>query len=82
VCLAGLCHSVYGTNVYRRVLISPEDRISVRAAIGEEAEQLVYLFSTIDRPRCLAERGGLEGETYRNLLAIEIANLSEQGSSN
>jgi hypothetical protein len=63
-------------------LISPEDRISVRAAIGEEAEQLVYLFSTIDRPRCLAERGGLEGETYRNLLAIEIANLSEQGSSN
>jgi hypothetical protein len=81
VCLAGFYHSVYGTNVFRRVLIDRRERATVRVAIGEAAEELVYLFCSIDRPRCLSERGDLKPEIYRDLLAIEIANLVEQGSS-
>lgn len=44
VCLAGLFHSVYGTEAFRRAVVRPGDRNRVREVIGTQAERLVHLF--------------------------------------
>ena len=49
VCEAGAFHSVYGTDVYEGQLVPASERDRVRAAIGEAAERLVYLFSMMSR---------------------------------
>lgn len=77
VCLAGLFHSVYGTTAYQHVTVPLEQRQEVRSLIGIEAEQIVFEFCSLDRPSCF-----LTGQLRnRDLLAIEIANLQEQGST-
>ena len=53
VCAAGLFHSIYGTPRYQHVSLSLLQRDSLRALIGEPAEQLVFLFSTCHRPQDL-----------------------------
>ena len=98
VCAAGLCHSLYGTNVFRvSVLRRTADRRRLANVIEPRAEHLVYLFSFIDRPKALISvrkcghkvgikvSGGrsfvaVSKRTYARLLAIELANLIEQGS--
>lgn len=92
VCMAGLFHSVYGTNAFRRVTVAASRRSEVRALAGEEAERLAWLFGTMERPRAIVE--GLRGKAIRpadeheplldgawihKLAAIECANLLEQG---
>src|SRR4051794_16085550 len=49
VCIGGLVHSIYGTEVFKPVSIPRERRSEVRAIIGEEAEYLGYLFSGLKR---------------------------------
>jgi aspartate beta-hydroxylase len=49
VCEAGAFHSVYGTDVYGRRLVPRSERRLIRAAIGEAAERLVFLFSVMAR---------------------------------
>lgn len=44
MCLAGLCHSVYGTESYTKQSVPLSDRKEFQKIIGEEAEELVYLF--------------------------------------
>lgn len=44
VALAGLFHSVYGTDSFSRPLLRRHDRERVRALIGEQAERLAYLY--------------------------------------
>jgi hypothetical protein len=56
VCLAGLYHSVYGTDVFQTVTLRPEARGRVAAEVGAEAENLAYLY-------CALRRDSL----YRNL---------------
>src|SRR5258705_7180313 len=46
---AGLFHSAYSTDVYRRHLLDPSERDQLRAVIGEKAERLVYLFGNVPR---------------------------------
>src|SRR5262245_12534106 len=48
-CLAGLFHSIYGTEVFRAVAAALSQRPRIRAVIGERAEELAYLFSACDR---------------------------------
>jgi len=55
--LAGLYHSVYGTEAFRAATIAPAERGRVRARIGARAERLVHLYSTIAR-RTLYENLG------------------------
>jgi len=55
--LAGLYHSVYGTEAFRTTTIAPAERGRVRARIGARAERLVHLYSTIAR-RTLYENLG------------------------
>ena len=50
VCLAGLYHSVYGTGGFEGQLLPLSQRPALRESIGQEAEELVYLFAACDRP--------------------------------
>lgn len=94
VCRAGLFHSIYGTNSFPIRSAAVSDRPAIRAAIGDEAERLAFLFCTTDRPvsllRALVHRqaelpdlvnGGTHAVSPAELAAlieIEVANLVEQ----
>ena len=78
VCMAGLFHSIYGTNTFKHQ--SMDDRGKLIEIIGVRAELLVHLFSTADRPLFESIK---DKEVRRNLLEIEAANLLEQdGNAN
>ncbi|MER7000289.1 DUF6817 domain-containing protein [Streptomyces sp. NPDC000410] len=47
--LAGLCHAFYGTDGFSTSLLPLERRGELAAAIGEEAEALVYFYASCDR---------------------------------
>ncbi len=46
---AGLCHAFYGTDGFAVALGDPSRRDELVSIIGEEAEQLVYLYASCDR---------------------------------
>ncbi|BAC68334.1 hypothetical protein AQJ43_31445 [Streptomyces avermitilis] len=47
--LAGLCHAFYGTDGFPAALLSLDRRDELAAAIGVEAEGIVYLYASCDR---------------------------------
>jgi hypothetical protein len=47
--LAGLCHATYGTDGFGTALLLLDERPRLVAAIGAEAEALVYLYGSCDR---------------------------------
>jgi hypothetical protein len=55
---AALIHSVYGTDAYRRQLLTGPRRKEVAAVAGERAERIAYLF-------CVTPRGPLLAGTHR-----------------
>ena len=93
-CLAGLFHSIYGTNIFAHRSAPFSDRTIIRAAIGERAERFAFLFCTAERPvaflktaleggAALADivHGGANPVTRDDLAAlieIEMANFLEQ----
>ena len=52
VCLAGMFHSVYGTQSFEG-LLELKDRPDVRRVIGHEAEELAYLFCAMTKATLL-----------------------------
>jgi hypothetical protein len=94
VCLAGLFHSIYGTQYYRGQSLPPEQRERVRRRIGLRAEELAYLFGACDREHLVSNvhKSGdytlldrirqqevpISGRTLSALLEIELANVLEQ----
>lgn len=88
---AGLFHSMYGTDGFKRNALTMDDRHEVRALIGEESERLVYLFCSIRRIS-MFESGAPQGIRFREaarhtpiaqhewvaLLHIEYANTLDQ----
>ena len=50
VCLGGLYHSIYGTELFQRFALPLDRRGEVRALAGARAERLGYLNSAMDRP--------------------------------
>ncbi len=95
VCVAGLFHSIYGTQYYRKQSADLSERERIRKAIGDDAEDLAYLFCMTDRrgfyeqaganPAVLADRAletdiEVSPETLRRLLEIEAANFLEQAA--
>lgn len=97
VCLAGLFHSIYGTNFFRHQCLPFKDRDQLQALIGRKAENLAYLFCVIVRPEAIlinigrpkfvvydhhAQRqAGLRKDEFLALVEIEVANLLEQGGA-
>ncbi len=49
VCRAGLFHSIYGTELFRRFALPLERRDDVRALIGERAERIAFVNCLMDR---------------------------------
>ncbi|MCB5178783.1 DUF6817 domain-containing protein [Streptomyces antimicrobicus] len=47
--LAGLCHASYGTDGFPTALLPLDRRAELVAAIGAEAEAVVYLYAACDR---------------------------------
>ena len=74
IVLAGLCHSIYGTDSYHTVTIDPTRRDEVRALIGEKAEALAWEFGNRKNPRIVSFIENKETD----LVVIECANLIEQ----
>jgi hypothetical protein len=57
---AGLCHAFYGTDGFAVTLLNLDQRAVLAHAIGEEGEELVYLYASCDRKatyHSLAEPG-------------------------
>lgn len=79
LCLAGLYHSVYGTEVFQTTTIPLDAREKVEAAIGEEAEELVFLYSVLRRSSLYAnlDRGGPYTVTSRDGATIELSGLRQ-----
>lgn len=50
-CLAALCHATYGTDGFPHPLLPLDKRACLRAAIGDDAERLVYLYNACDRAK-------------------------------
>ncbi|MBT1185148.1 2OG-Fe(II) oxygenase [Streptomyces sp. CJ_13] len=59
VCAAGLFHGLYGPRGAGTALLSLKHRDTLREAIGTRAEELVYLYSALDRSSDHLRRGGL-----------------------
>lgn len=55
VSFAGGLHSIYGTNVFTKQMLSPEPHVRARVAgaFGAEAEDYAYTFSQLNRPETL-----------------------------
>jgi len=49
VCRAGLFHSIYGTELFRRFALPQERRNEVRNLIGERAERIAFVNCLMDR---------------------------------
>jgi hypothetical protein len=79
LCLAGLYHSVYGTEVFQTTTIPLDAREKVQAAIGEEAEEIAFLYCVLQRSSLYAnlERGGPYTVTSRDGKEIPLAGLSQ-----
>ncbi len=50
VCLGGMFHSIYGTEMFQGFKVPLEQREELRQMIGERAERLGYLNCAMDRP--------------------------------
>ena len=92
VCVAGLFHSVYGTQVFEKRCADMRMRGHIRASIGPRAEHLVHLFCVTDRRGFYEHLGessfhlrdivddrnlALERKTLAALIEIEVANILE-----
>src|SRR5262245_18723471 len=68
VCLAGLFHSIYGTEIYTRESAPLGERDAIRRAIGDRAEELAYLFCVCDRDHLMSNVHQAEPFTIRDRL--------------
>lgn len=57
VAVGGLLHSIYSTSAFEVACLAPTERDKVRTAAGNEAENLAYLFSAMDRTDFLNRLG-------------------------
>lgn len=78
VCWAGLFHSVYETEYVS--FSTAYTRNQVKLIIGEQAENLVYIFCNL-KPRInklITRSTDWSNQIYADLLDIELANMAEQ----
>ena len=78
---AGLFHSVYGTIYFMPEGGLVENRQNVKDLIGEQAEEIAYLFCIIDNPR-IENIWNIESDSLRkDLMLLEQANRDEQSEA-
>jgi len=84
LCMAGLYHSVYGTEFFNFDNSVYFTRDKVKSLIGEEAENIVFEFCSIKKDRLstiLENRKNYNEDMHRNLLHLEYANLLGQNDN-
>lgn len=77
VCLAGLCHSIYGTESFVKQSATLENRDFMKDLIGVEAENLAYLFGAHKKESLWAN---LELSSHFNIydrFAHSVKNISK-----
>ena len=72
---AGLFHSVYGTSSFKHQ--STNDRDKVRELIGEQAEEVVFMFCSVALPRQKNIIAMEPSQLKTDLLTLNIANQDE-----
>jgi hypothetical protein len=94
VCLAGLCHSIYGTESFSRAPVTLDNREYVRELIGEQSERLAYLFGAHNKEslwknldsdgsiaiedRFLDSNLPISKQDFSDLVTVTLANWLEQ----
>ena len=78
LCRAGLFHSIYGTELFRRFALSLERRDEVRALIGERAERIAFVNCLMDRSTFNALLGSNGPYRIRNRETGETIELSRE----
>ena len=76
--LAGLCHAFYGTDGFDVALLELTERTQLRGVIGDEVEQLVYLYASCDRSYTYPRLAVVTPNTFRDRFTGAISTLSEQ----
>lgn len=66
LCLAGLCHAVYGTAGFEIRLLDTSQRSQLRELIGAEAEEIVYFYASCDRPYVYTQIGRRSPVLFRD----------------
>jgi hypothetical protein len=72
LCLAGLCHAVYGTHDFKSSLVDVSLRSELRALIGPEAEEIVYFFASCDRAQLYPQIGRGSTIEFRDRFSGEV----------
>ena len=72
---AGLFHSVYGTSSFKHQ--STNNRDAVRDLIGEQAEEIVFMFCSTEAPRTENFRNMKDGQLKADLLLLSEANSED-----
>ena len=79
---AGLFHSIYGTDIYKLSKRLDINRQSIVDVFGEKAEQLAFLFCTLDPRTEKIINGYINEQKYIDSLRwIEYANIKEQNTN-
>jgi hypothetical protein len=78
VCRAGLFHSIYGTELFRRFALPLERRNEVRSLIGERAERIAFVNCLMDRASFDALLGSDGPYRIRNRETGESIELSRE----
>lgn len=94
VCLAGLCHSIYGTESFSKTPAALDNRDFMRNLIGNEAEELTYLFGAHNKEslwknlekhsnftledRFLNQSLLISNKNVADLITVTLANWLEQ----
>ena len=72
LCLAGLCHAVYGTTDFKASLVDVSLRSELLTLIGPKAEGLVYFFASCDRPHLYPQIGRSSPVRFRDRFSGEV----------
>ncbi len=68
LCMAGLFHAVYGTDGFSPIVVEIAKRKEIAQLIGQEAEQITYIFSCCDRKAVYPRIGTPDQNLYTNRL--------------
>lgn len=76
-CDAGLFHAAYGTAGFEEAMVSLESRQKIKTILGEEVEELVYLYCACDRE--FTYQSLINGNTeLRDRFTGKVKTLSQQ----
>ena len=75
VCVAGLGHTVYGSELFPVQLASFDRRRDVRAMVGAHAERYMFLYATASQKwwyRAMTRRSAPQGDGARSMTAVNF----------